>query len=126
MSHFSRLKTQIVEKELLILALKDMGYQPEEGETQIRSFGGNQTQVELKISRKFSYDIGFRKTGETYEVIADWFGVHGITPKEFIPQLNRRYAYHAARVKLEEQGFTLTSEDVQADGRIHLVLRRTA
>ncbi len=126
MSHFSRLKTQIVEKDLLILALKDLGYQPEEGDAQIRSFGGNQTQVELKVSRKFSYDIGFRKTGETYEVIADWFGVHGITAKDFIQQLNRRYAYHAARVKLEEQGFTLTSEDVQADGRIHLVLRRTA
>ncbi|HVN53492.1 MAG TPA: DUF1257 domain-containing protein [Anaerolineaceae bacterium] len=126
MSHFSRLKTLIVEKELLILALKELGYQPEEGELYIRGFGGDRTKVELKVARKFGYEIGFRKGEGTYEVVADWFGVHGISQKDFVQQLNQRYAYHAARVKLEEQGFTLTSEEVQADGRIHLVLRRAA
>jgi hypothetical protein len=125
MSHFSRLKTLIVEKELLILALKDLGYQPEEGNVEIRGFGGKQTAVEMKINRKYGYDIGFRKNDETYEVVADWFGVHGIHEKEFVQQLNQRYAYHAACTKLEEQGFSLTSEDVQSDGRIRLVLRRT-
>ena len=32
MSHFSRIKTQMVEKEYLLLALKDAGYSCEEGE----------------------------------------------------------------------------------------------
>ena len=45
---------------------------------------------------------------------------------QFLQQVSQRYAYHAARAKLEEQGFTLASEEVREDGRIHLVLRRMA
>jgi hypothetical protein len=36
----------------------------------------------------------------------------------------QRYAYHAARAKLEDQGFALVREEVQQGERIHLVLRR--
>jgi len=38
--------------------------------------------------------------------------------------LLQRYAYHAARAKLAEQGVTLVSEEVQEGNRVHLVLRR--
>lgn len=126
MSHFSRIKTRIVDKELLLLALKDMGLEPESGEDiQARGFASNRTPVEVRVRPStFGYDIGFRKTGETYDIVADWFGVRGVKQADFIDQLNQRYAYHATRVRLEEQGFTLVGEEVQADGKIHLVLRR--
>jgi len=127
MSHFSRIKTRIIEKELLISALSDLGYSPEEGELEVRGFGGNRTPVEILLKgKKFGYDIGFKKNGESYEIIADWFGVIGVKQKDFVDQVNQRYAYHAARVKLEQQGFALVGEEVQADGKIHLVLRRMA
>jgi len=38
--------------------------------------------------------------------------------------LTRRYAYHAARSKLEEQGFSLVEEQVEDGNRVHLVMRR--
>lgn len=125
MSHFTRIKTQMVEKEYLVQALKDLGYAYEEGNLKIRGFGGQRTPVEVKIPKKsFGYDIGFRKAGDAYEVVADWWGIRGISRKRFVQQVTQRYAYHAARAKLEAQGFALASEEIQKDGRIHLVLRR--
>jgi hypothetical protein len=128
MSHFSRIKTQMVEKEYLLQALKDAGYSYEEGDNlKIRGYGGNQTQVEIKVPTKFlSYDIGFRKNGSAYECIADWWGVRGINHQKFMQQITQRYAYHATRAKLEAQGFSLVSEEVQEGNRIHLRLRRMA
>lgn len=129
MSHFSRIKTQMVEKELLLQALQDNGYTHEEGEgLKVRGFGGNKAQVDIKVSSKklLSYDVGFRKNGNVYECIADWWGVRGINQQEFMHKVSQRYAYHAARAKLEAQGFSLVSEEIQEGNRIHLKLRRMA
>src|SRR5262249_29060563 len=85
------------------------------------------TRVEIKVpTRQAGYDIGFRRTEAGYEVVADWYGIRGIEQKDFVRRLQQRYAYHAARARLEEQGFSLVSEESQADGRVHLVLRRLA
>lgn len=123
MSHFTKMRTQIVEKEYLMRALEDLGYACEEGDVKIRGFGLQRQRVDIRVKTR-GYDIGFRKSGKSYEIVADWWGVRGINRKEFLQQVTQRYAYHAARAKLEERGFTLSSEDVQEDGRIHLVLRR--
>lgn len=125
MSHFTRMKTQLGESEYLLQALHDLGYSPEEGGIEIRGYGGNRTRVDVKIAtRNPGYDIGFRKAGNAYEMVADWWGIRDIKQESFLQQVTQRYAYHAARVKLEEQGFTLVSEEGQAGERIHLVLRR--
>jgi hypothetical protein len=126
MSHFTRIKTRMVERAHLLAALRDLGYTPQEGEVQARGFAGGRAQVEIKIPTRGGYDIGFRPTAEGYEVVADWWGVRGVKQKTFVEQLTQRYAYHAARAKLEEQGFALVTEEKQSDGRIHLVLRRMA
>ncbi|TLN20881.1 DUF1257 domain-containing protein [bacterium] len=126
MSHISRIKTQIIEKDLLLKALADLGLPVEEGEDlTLSGFGSARTPVEIKIPLRFSYPIGFRRSGESYEIVADWFGVHGVKRAEFVNQVTQRYAYHATRAKLEEQGFDLI-EEVQEKGEIRLVLRRMA
>jgi hypothetical protein len=127
MSHFTHIKTRMVEKEHLVAALRDLGYVPEEGRLQARGWNGTRTPVEVRVAIKNSgYDVGFRHTAEGYEVVADWFGIRDLDRDEFVRRLTRRYAYHATRAKLEEQGFTLVSEEGQEDGRVHLVLRRMA
>jgi hypothetical protein len=126
MSHFTTIRTQIVEKEYLKKALQDLGHAYQEGSVQVNGYQGNKTTAELKIgTRDSNYDIGFRKTGGTYELIADWWGIHDIKQNTFVQQLTQRYAYHAAITKLEEQGFSLVSEEQEAGERIHLVLRRS-
>ena len=112
MSHISRIKTQIVEKTLLLKALQDLEYPvADEGET-------------VKVLIRFSYPIHFERRGQTYEIVADWWGVRGVKRKEFADAVAQRYAYHATRAKLEQQGFTLVEEQTGEKGQIRMVLRR--
>ena len=85
---------------------------------------GEKTQVDIKIHMRLSYDIGLRSTPNGYEIVADWWGVRGVKRQELTDKLMQRYAYHATRAKLEEQGFSLVSEENQENGQIRLVLRR--
>ena len=126
MSHFSRIKTRIVEKEYLLLALRDLKYGYEEGKLDVGGFGGDKRKVDIKIKLPFSYDIGFMETKDGYELVADWWGVQGIKKDVFLNQLMQRYAYHAARAKLEAQGFDLVEEKVEKTGEIRLTMRRMA
>ncbi len=126
MSHFSRIQTQIVDKEFALQAIKDLGFSYEEGEQEIRAFGGQKTPVDIRIKLPLSYDIGLRKKGNSYEIVADWFGVRGIKREDFTNRLTQRYAYHAARQKLEQQGFNMVEEKVEETGQIRIVLRRMA
>lgn len=127
MSHFTRLETRMVDKEYLISALRELGYKVEEGNLEIRGYGGQKTSVEIKVATpQPGYDIGFRKAGDSYECVADWWGVKGTSQEKFLREVTQRYAYRAARAKLEEQGFSLVEEEKQPDGRIRLVLRRMA
>jgi len=123
MSHISRVKTTMVNQDFILKAIDDLEYRYETGSQAIRAFGGTQVNVDIKISLPFSYDVGLRQTSEGFEIVADWFGVRGIKQKEFTERLLQRYAYHASRAKLEEQGFTLV-EEVEEKGQIRLVLRR--
>ncbi len=126
MSHFSRLKTQIIEKEFLLQALQDMGYTVEEGQLEVQGFNNKATLVEVRASRQYSYDIGFRKKGNHYEIVADWWGVTGTNQKDFRNQLMQRYAYQVTLAKLEAQGYSLVSEETGDKGQVRLVLRKAA
>ncbi len=67
MSHFTTIKTKIVEKEYLKQALSELGHNYQEGNVQIRGYKGIQTSVAIKIPTKNTgYDIGFRKTDNAY------------------------------------------------------------
>lgn len=125
MSHFTTIKTQIVDKEYLKKALDDLHMRYEEGNLEIRGFGGQRTRVEIRVRTGSSgYDMGFRKQKATYELVADWWGIQGIDREEFLCQLTQRYAYHVVKEELEEQDFTVVEEEVQQDRTIHLTVRR--
>ncbi len=126
MSHISRIKTKMVDKAFLLSALFDLGYTFEEGDYKIKAFGGDEVKVEIKVKLKMSNDIGLRKAGDHYEVVADWWGVRSIKKDVFVNQLLQRYAYHATKARLEEQGFTMVEEETQEKGQIRMVLRRMA
>ncbi len=126
MSHIARIKTRMVQKTYILAAIKDLGYTAVE-KGKIRTFGLIRTPVDIQVSTgKGGYDIGLKKQDDGYEIVADWWGVKGVGQVDFTKKVAQRYAYHAAMAKLEEQGFSLVSEDVDSDKRIRLVLRRTA
>ena len=125
MSHFTQIKTKMVEKEFIIESLKAAGYNCEVGKLEIRGYGGSRLLVEIKVPTKNAgYDIGFRISGDSYELVADWYGIKDINQQQLVQQLTQGYAYHASKAKLEEQGFSLVNEQREKDGQIRLVLRR--
>ena len=126
MSHFTRIKTKLVKKEYLVQALNDLGYHPAEGSVEIRGFGGQKMKVDVKIPTKNpGYDLGFRKAGDVYELVADWYGIHDINKETFLNQVQQKYAYHAVLTRMEEQGFEVVEEENKTDNTIHLTVRRT-
>jgi Protein of unknown function (DUF1257) len=126
MSHFTRLKqAKITDRNYLLKALNDLGYSTR-GRGLVRGFLGALTHAEIRIKPSpDSYEIGFRKGGESYVCIADWYGVHELKQEKFLRKLNQQYAVVAAKDRLAAQGFCLAQEK-EIDGRIHLVLRRAA
>ena len=123
MSHISRIKTKMEVKEYILEAIKDLGYSYEEGNLALSGFG-EKTRVDIKIHMRLSYDIGLRSTPNGYEIVADWWGVRGVKRQELTDKLMQRYAVHATKANLEEQGFSLVSEENQENGQIRLVLPR--
>jgi hypothetical protein len=126
MSHFTTLKTKLTEALWIKQALKDLGFTVQDGPIEASGYLGRKTSVEFKVATEDpEYDLGFRRGKEGYECVADWHGIKKIKQDQFIKSVTQRYAYHATCHKLQEQGFTLSSETKEKDGRIHLVLRRT-
>ena len=133
MSHLTRIKTRLVEREYLLKALKELGYTPEMASSTTESLfvhglAGERARAEIKVKiSRLGREVGFRKSGDgTYEIVVDWWGSGLGLREDFLQKVTQRYAYHAALAKLEEQGFTLSSEEIQQNGQIHLTLRRVA
>jgi hypothetical protein len=125
MSHFTTLKTRLVAREHILKALKDIGLNCEVGEMQITGHGGQTTAVEIRVpARGDNWSFGFRKAGDSYELVGDWWGINDLDRAEFVQRLTQRYAYHATKDQLESQDFTVVEEKVEQDETIHLVLRR--
>ncbi len=134
MSHYTVLTTRISDPHYLAEAIADMGYQEVEVYDQpqpLLDFQGEERKqrAEVIVRRQHlgwvSNDLGFcRQHGGTMNAIISDYD-RDKHNKGWMQELTRRYAYQAARGKLEEQGFDLAHEQRDAEGRIHLVLRRT-
>ena len=133
MSHFTTLQTQLADVKALHAALADLGFKEVEVYDKAQPLhgyrGDERAQTAEVIVRRqhvgpLSNDLGFkRNAGGTFDALISEYD-RAKYSQEWLDRLTQRYAYHAARAKLEEQGFALVSEE-QKDGRIHLVLRRT-
>ncbi len=132
MSHFTRIETRICDTDALVMAFRDQGFPTVEVHSLAQSLTGyrgdeRRQTSEVIVRRKFvgcaSNDIGFKrsKDGAFAAMISRYDRAK--YDKRWLESLTQRHAYKAARVKLEQQGFILASEEATVDGRIHLVLR---
>jgi hypothetical protein len=76
------------------------------------------------------YDIGVVKQEDgTYALEADWWGVEttrGIKEEEVVKEVNAKYAYQRVVAAVEEQGYTIDTNAVQADGTVKLTVHKDA
>jgi Protein of unknown function (DUF1257) len=123
MSHFTTIKVQIKNSEVLADVLTELGHKFE-ANTQVRGYQGDRTNAEYVIRRSNGYDIGFRKDGDdNYELIADFWGT-GINQVQFVNEIQQKYAHKMLLNTAESQGYTIETEEVLNDGTVRVVVGR--
>jgi len=122
MSHFTTIKVQIKQGEVLLDVLQELGYQVEQN-TQVRGYMGDKTNAEYVIRQANGYDLGFRKNGEGYELVADFWGAE-INQQEFINNISQKYAHKTLMETIQTEGFNVEEEEVLADGTVRVIVGR--
>jgi len=122
MSHFTTIKVKIKNGEILHQVLQELGYQVE-CNTKVRGYRGNTTEAEYVIRQKNGYDLGFRRTQENYELVADFWGAK-INQQKFVNAINHNYAHKTLMATVQEQGFDVEEEETLADGTVRVVVGR--
>lgn len=124
MSHFTQVATKLANRETLLRALRELGYEVEEAAL-IRGYRGQETKADIAIRLKRGYDVGLCLNSDgTYSFIADWFGVEGVTQEQFINNVQRQYALATVMDQASRRGFNLVEQQKGEDGSIKIVVRR--
>ena len=120
MSHFTRVKTQILEKETLIEVLKELGYHVSFSPT-LLGYRDRNTQVDFQVEACSGHYLGFKKVGNSYDIIADLWGIpHG---REKISRIKQNYAKKIVVRNIKRQGYNLI-EEKNENGNIKMVVVR--
>lgn len=123
MSHFTTIKVQIKNSEVLANILTNLGHKFEYN-TQVRGYQGDKIQAEYVIRQNNGYDLGFRKDGDdNYEIIADFWGA-GINQTQFVNQIQQKYAHQMLLHTATTQGYSIEAEEVMEDGTVRVVVGR--
>ena len=123
MSHFTTIKVQIKNSEILANILAELGHKVEVN-TQVRGYRGDKINAEYVIRRSNSYDIGFRKgSDENYEIVAD-FSAAGINQSQFVNEIQQKYAHQMLLHTAATQGYSIEAEEVLEDGTVRVVVGR--
>ena len=124
MSHISVMKIAFADRDLLLQALKDLGYEAEEGDVLRITNGVKSVKVDFLVKVPYTESVGFRKGKNGWQLTADWFRVN-LDRKQFENRLKQQYAYLSVKQSLEKQGYLITEETKDEQQRVHIVLRRT-
>jgi hypothetical protein len=127
MSHFTRVKTQINDRGMLITALTELKYGLSEHHV-VRGYQGDSTRADVVVKLQGDYDIGFERGSDgNYQVVADWWGVGKdakLDTKSFLDPVTQRYAYHKVVAEVAKQGFQVVQETTGVDRTLKVTLRR--
>jgi hypothetical protein len=130
MSHFSRIKTQFRNREVLTACLTEMGFIVE-SDIAISGYRGL-VNVDLRARNSAGHDIGFIKNADgSFDMVGDWSVKGGYKEQNLARQLQDQAGKiqqeYARRIVLEEtgkEGFSIVREVEDEDGTIRIVVRR--
>jgi len=118
-SHFTKVKTQIKDMDILGKALQEMGFTVER-DAKVRGYMGNSTTAPLVAKGSGKYDIGFNVVDGSIEANADWWGFQydsseKMTQKDFLGGLTMKYNQTMLRDQFVDHGYTLEEEEVEGE-----------
>ena len=119
MSHFTTIKVEIKTGSYLHQALQQLGFMVQTN-TQVRGYLGSSTMADYVVVQDHGYDLGFRRTGGNYELVADFWGAM-VDPQDFIKLVTQKYAQIALLETLQQQGFNIEHQETHQDGTVRVV-----
>ena len=96
MSHFSKIKTKLYDRNILKKSLSDLKLEWTEQNQQIVGYQKQTHDAEIIVKQSNNYDIGFKWNGVEYELVTDlMFWAQPYSVDKFLNQINQRYAYNS-------------------------------
>lgn len=132
MSHYTTVRTRLVDGAALLAALADLGFPMAESYAEAQPLYGYMGDVRperahIVIPRsalgRSANDIGFHFADGGYTAIISAFDAGQGYDAAWLNRLHQRYAYHTSVAALAAQGFRLVEETTE-NGSIHLTMRR--
>ncbi|MDY6969220.1 MAG: DUF1257 domain-containing protein [Spirochaetota bacterium] len=133
MSHFTKIKTNISNLNILKQTLKDLNIVYNESDINnkltIKGWNNENVEVLLELKTGCSYGVGvvLNEENNTYEFVADWWGVETgteVTQEDYINKITQKYAYNTVMDKIRSKGYEIVSEDVDEETNVKIVLRK--
>jgi len=123
MSHFTTIKTEIYDPDILIQTLRDLNLSFKKGGS---IPGPQRLNVDIAVSINCHYCLGFsRNQGKkAYEIITDEEFARRESVKGTISRILNGYAYLKVLHETRRRGFALVQEERIDPGTIKLVLRK--
>ena len=127
MSHFTTIKTEIFDLEILKETLSDLRIGFEEGE-KIQGFEGQREVVDIAVKLDGRFQMGFKYNRQKgcYELRGPKEFVHQTESRQIIDRIRQEYAYRKVLVETRKRGFSLIQEERVKPGIIKLVLKKVA
>jgi hypothetical protein len=134
MSHWTKVKSEIKDKELLKKALTQLGWHYEEGNFKITQYGTTEKAEILLDSKNKALGLSQQEDG-TWALVGDPYHTpydHVLhkyyrQEKKFLEDLGTSYAISEAKEKLEDQGFECTENEkgvVGRDGKVRMTFQK--
>lgn len=119
MSHFTTIKTQVKDLDLMKKVLDELKYDYEFN-CMIRNYYDNQTKVNLAINIGSEYAVGLKKNqDDIYEAIADWGMILNKQPWQKIMQ---NYSLEVVKQQAIAMGYEINTVEVNDNDEIRVVI----
>ncbi len=133
MSHLTKVKSKIKNLNMLKQSLNEIKMKFVESnihnKLKIKAWNKKNEDILLEIKTGCSYSVGvvLNEENNTYEFVADWWGVEtytGIIKEDFVNKITQKYAYNNVMDKIKDKGYELVTEEIDENKNIRIVLRR--
>jgi hypothetical protein len=127
MSHFTTVKTEILDLDILKRTISDLGFRMKENDWRI-GHDGKMDDIDLSIWIAPETDLLFRKggTGKGYVITAVGVIREREKIRRMIQMIQQEYAYRKVLHETRKRGFSLVQEERVKAGVIKLVLKKVA
>lgn len=127
MSHFTTIKTEIRDPEILKRTLSDLKFKFQEN-GKIPGHGGKTENVDIAIGPAGYTNFGFKRSlnRDVYEIRGLVEYLQNREVKMMIKEVLQEYAYRKILHETRKRGFSLIQEERLKAGSVKLILRKVA